>query len=239
MSAAWIIGAFASALGIGIGGGLAWIMKGFQRGFGFMYSLCAGLIIGLLFLEMIPESIELGGWGILAIGLALGLLLFQYIHQLMDKVTIITDSHQKDFFVRSGVLLAISIAIHNFPVGIALGPTIGTDIGSLMLTTLVLHNIPEGIIIFTPLFLAGFGILTWVLFTTFLAIPIAVGALLGQLFEIGVPSLIALLTNLAIAIILMVTIKEIFGEAVKKSSVTYCTVIGIIGFGIIYLYLNI
>ncbi|MEM5613722.1 hypothetical protein AAHB43_03255 [Staphylococcus pseudintermedius] len=57
--------ALASALGIGVGGGLAWIMEGFQSGHGFIYSLCAGLIIGLLFFEMIPESIELGGWVIL------------------------------------------------------------------------------------------------------------------------------------------------------------------------------
>ena len=42
--------ALASALG-GVGGGLAWIMEGFQSGHGFIYSLCAGLIIGLLFLK--------------------------------------------------------------------------------------------------------------------------------------------------------------------------------------------
>ncbi|HIA6790574.1 TPA: hypothetical protein ACWRQD_000005 [Staphylococcus aureus] len=109
--------ALASALGIGVGGGLAWIMEGFQSGHGFIYSLCAGLIIGLLFFEMIPESIELGGWVILLGGIAIGLVLFQSIHLLMDKITIITNSHQKDIFVRSGVLLIISIAIHNFPIG--------------------------------------------------------------------------------------------------------------------------
>ena len=124
-------------------------MKGFQSGHGFIYSLCAGLIIGLLFFEMIPESIELGGWVILLGGIAIGLVLFQSIHLLIDKITIITNSHQKDIFVRSGVLLTTSIAIHNFPVGIALGSTIGTSMGNFMLTTLFLHNIPEGIIIFS------------------------------------------------------------------------------------------
>lgn len=238
MSAAWMIGAFASALGIGFGGGLAWIMKRVQQGFVFIYSLCAGLIMGLLFLEMIPESIELGGWAVLAFGIAAGLVLFIYIHRFMDKITIITDSHQKDIFVRSGVLLTISIAIHNFPVGIALGSTSGTDIGNLMLTTLVLHNIPEGIIIFTPLFLAGFGFLTWVFFTTIIALPIAAGSLLGQHFEIGNPSLLAFIINLAIAVIFMVAVKEVFGEAVKNSSVVYCSVIGVFGFGIIYMYLT-
>ncbi|WP_404451227.1 iron permease [Virgibacillus necropolis] len=237
MSTAWIIGTLASALGIGVGGGLAWIMKGFQQGFVFIYSLCTGLIMGLLFLEMIPESIELGGWAILAFGVATGLILFQYIHHFMDKITIITNSHQKDIFVRSGVLLTISIAIHNFPVGIALGSTIGTDFGGLMLTTLVLHNIPEGIIIFTPLFLAGFGFFTWVLFTSLISFPILIGSVLGQFFEIGMTPLLAFIINLAITVIFMVAIKEIFGEAVKNSSLWFCSMIGIIGFGMISIYL--
>ncbi len=239
MGTAWIITAFASALGVSVGGGLAWTMKGFQRGFGFIYALCAGLIVGLLFLEMIPESIELGGWIILAIGVGIGLLLFQYIHQLMNKITIITDSHQKDIFVRSGVLLAFSIAFHNFPVGIALGSTLGTDLGGLMLTTLVLHNIPEGIIVFTPLFLAGFGILTYVYITASITLPIALGTLLGQFFNIGFPSLLAFMINLSIAIIFMVAVKEIFGEAVKNTTLLHSLVIGLFfGFGIIYFYMN-
>ncbi|MFD1848921.1 ZIP family metal transporter [Oceanobacillus bengalensis] len=239
MDTTWIISAFASALGISVGGGLAWLMKGFHRGFSFIYSLCAGLIVGLLFLEMIPESIELGGWIILAVGVTLGLLLFQYIHQLMNKITIITNSHQKDIFVRSGVLLAFSIAFHNFPVGIALGPTMGTELGALMLTTLVLHNIPEGIIVFTPLFLAGFGILTCVFITAIITLPLALGTLLGQLFNFGMSPLLAFMINLSIAIIFMVAVKEIFGEAVKNSTLLYSSIVGLFGFGIIYLYINL
>jgi zinc transporter, ZIP family len=239
MAASWIISSLASAFGISIGGGLAWIMKGFQRGFAFIYSLCAGLIIGLIFLEMIPESIQSGGWGILIIGVSMGLLLFRYIHHLMDKITIITDSHQKDIFIRSGVLLALSIAFHNFPVGIALGPTIGTDFGSLMLTTLIFHNIPEGIIVFTPLFLAGFGILTYVSITTIITFPIAMGTFLGQLFNLDFPALLAFWINLSIAIIFMVAVKEILKEAVRNSSLVYSMIIGILGFGIIYFFINV
>ncbi|MFD2629078.1 ZIP family metal transporter [Oceanobacillus kapialis] len=238
MGIAWIISAFASALGISIGGGLAWAMKGFQRGFGYIYSLCAGLIVGLLFLEMIPESIELGGWVILAIGIAIGLFLFQYIHHLIGKITIITDSHQKDIFVRSGLLLTLSIAFHNLPVGIALGSTIGTDFSDFMLSTLIIHNIPEGIIVFTPLFLAGFGIFTWVIVTVLISIPIALGAMLGQFIDTSITSL-AFIINLAISIIFMVAVKEIFKEAVKNLNLFSSTIMGIVGFIIIYLYMNL
>ena len=40
----------------------------------------------LIIFEMIPESIELGGWVILLGGIAIGLVLFQSIHLLMDKL---------------------------------------------------------------------------------------------------------------------------------------------------------
>lgn len=237
MTTTWIISIFASSFGIGIGGGIAWIMNGFQRAYGFIYAFCAGLIIGLLALEMIPESIELGGLVILIVGFSIGVILFQYIHRLMGKITIITASHQKDIFVRTGVLLTLSIAIHNFPVGIALGQTLGTEMGNLILTTLVLHNIPEGIIVFTPLFLAGFGILTFVFITVFITFPIALGTLLGQLFNSEFSSLLAFIINLSIAIIFMVATKDIFAEAVRNSSLLYSFVIGIFGLGVIYLYI--
>lgn len=237
MNAAWAVGAIASGLGIGVGGGLAWILKGTQQSFGFIYSLCGGLILGLVFLEMIPESIKLGGPANLTVAGITGFFLFLFIHRFMDNITIITNSHQKDIFVRTGVILAVSVAIHNFPVGIALGSTIGSEIGGSILTTLVIHNIPEGIIIFTPLFLAGFGLFTWALFTVFITFPTALGSFLGQFSHINMPIIFSFIVNLAIAVIFMVAVKEILAEAMKKSPIWYCLLIGLTGFGLTYLYL--
>ncbi|WP_099157743.1 ZIP family metal transporter [Virgibacillus ndiopensis] len=239
MDVGWLIGVFASGIGVGVGGGLAWIMKGIRENFAFIYSLSSGLIMGLLVFEMIPESVALGGWGILVIGMMAGVLIFYLIHYGLDRITIITGSQQKDIFIRAGLLLAVSIALHNFPVGMALGSTIGTDVGNALLATLVLHNIPEGIIIFTPLFLAGFGFFTWVLLTVLITLPIAVGGMVGQYVGVFVPSLLAFIVNLAIAIIFMIAVKEIFVVAVKNSSIVYSTAIGTVGFGSIYLYMTI
>ncbi|WP_188455055.1 ZIP family metal transporter [Virgibacillus oceani] len=239
MDEAWIVGTAASGIGIGAGGGLAWILKKIKHNFTFIYSLSTGLIMGLLFLEMLPESIEMGGWFILVCGLAAGIALFYFIHYCLDKITIITGSKQKDIFVRAGLLLTVSIALHNFPVGLALGSTMGTDIGGTLLATLILHNVPEGIIIFTPLFLAGFGFLTWVLFTVLMTVPIAMGAAFGQYVGIIVPWLLACIVNLAIAIIFMIAVKELFLLAVKHSSIAYSSAVGTLGFGIIFIYFTI
>ncbi|RKQ18290.1 hypothetical protein D8M05_02495 [Oceanobacillus bengalensis] len=62
--------------------------------------------------------------------------------------------------------------------------------------------------------------------------------MLGLLFNLGMPSLLAFMINLSIAIIFMVAIKEIFGEAVRNSTLLYSSIIGLFGFGIIYFYLD-
>ncbi len=237
MGTAWIMGAFASGLGIGIGGIFAWIFKGVQQSF--IYALCTGLIIGLLAFEMIPESLRLGGWGVFFVGAIAGITLFRCIHHSLDKVTIITRSPQKDIFVRTGIILTISISVHNFPMGFVLGSNIGSELAGAMVLTLLLHNIPEGIIIFTPLFLSGFGILTWMLCTMVVTLPIIIGSLLGQFIDISFPFLLAFIVNITISIILMVAIQEIFKESIKQSSWMYSLIVGMVGVGGIYLYLTL
>ncbi len=234
MGPAWVMGAIASGVGLGIGGIFAWMMKGVQQSF--IYSLCTGLIMGLLFFEMIPESLQLGGWIILLVGVMTGTALFRLIHRLMDNVTIITRSPQKDIFVRTGILLTLSISVHNIPTGIVLGAMEDTDMGNVILLTLFLHNIPEGIIIFTPLFLAGFGMGTWMVCTVIVSFPIAMGSLFGHFIGMDFPYLLAFVVNITISVIFMVAIQEIFKESVKQSSMLYSLIVGIVGLAVIYLF---
>ncbi|CAK6471648.1 Zinc transporter ZupT [Peribacillus frigoritolerans] len=239
MGTAWIMGFFASAIGTGFGGGFAWMLKGFHKKISTVYALCAGMLMGLLFLEMFPESIDMGGWIPLLFGIIVGWTLFQSFHLLMHKITIVTGNPQKDVFVQTGLLLSLSIAVHNFPIGVAIGAADGSLISKEMMMTLAFHNIPEGIIIFTPLFLAGLRLVTWILCTLSIATPVAIGALIGEFVGRGNQWLLAFMINIALAIILMVTVKEIFKESVKHSSVVYSSLIGTIGFLVIYFYLSL
>ncbi|WP_339215088.1 ZIP family metal transporter [Ornithinibacillus sp. FSL M8-0202] len=236
MAFIWLSGVIASALGISAGGGLAWFMKRIHGSVSFLYSLCGGLIIGLLFIEMIPKSIQLGGWVIFALGTATGVILYLCIHRVINMITLVTNTQRKVLLLRTGVLLTISIAMHNFPVGLALGAAIGTEIGKPMLLTILLHNIPEGVIIFTPLFLAGYGFFTWLVITAVLTVPVAIGSLLGLFITAEVPFLFAFMINLAISMIFIVAVKEMVWEAMKKSSIWYGLLVSLFGITLVYMY---
>ncbi|MCD5325955.1 MULTISPECIES: ZIP family metal transporter [Pontibacillus] len=235
MGSSWMLGAIASGIGIGIGGAIAWILKGLR--INFIYALSAGIILGLLLFEMIPESIGLGGWWVFLLGATIGIAIFQYIHRSLDRITIITSSPQKDILVHTGILLTVSISIHNFPMGFVLGSNIKPELAGAMLLTLLLHNIPEGIIIFTPLFLSGFGILTWMIGTVMVTLPILVGSLLGKLIGIGYPYLLSFIISATISVIFMVATQELFKESVRHSSLRFSLIVGTAGLVSVYLFI--
>jgi ZIP family zinc transporter len=85
--------------------------------------------------------------------------------------------------LRSGVLIAVAVALHNFPEGIATffitldDPAVGIATG----VSIAIHNIPEGIAVAVPLYYALGK--RWLAFLAGLASGLAepIGALLGYL----------------------------------------------------------
>ncbi|MFJ8267605.1 ZIP family metal transporter [Peribacillus asahii] len=233
-----VLGFVATAIGISIGGLLTMVLRRFQQGIATIYALCTGLILGLVFLEIVPESINLGGWTIFILGIVIGSLVFLLIHQTYSRVATITHNSSKDLFMHTGCLLALSISIHNFPMGIAFGSSQHTEISDSILQTLILHNIPEGIAMFTPLLLAGLGIYELLLFTCIVSLPVGIGAVLGSIVGMDSPALWAFIISLAVGIMIMVTLKEIFYEALRHSSMVYSLIISGVGALIIGMYLK-
>jgi ZIP family zinc transporter len=236
---AWLIGFVSTTLGISIGGGIAWFLKGFHKSIATIYALCGGLIIGLLSFEILPEAIHLGDWIIFTLGLASGIILFELIHIAFHKNKSITGNQEKDLYLHTGLLLTLGISLHNLPMGVVLGTTTHSLQGmSSLLSVLILHNIPEGIILFTPLFMVGIGFYRFLFVSIIVAVPVAVGALFGSFFGMENPLIIAFFISLTIGTILMITVKEVFTESIKRSSVLYCLIIALMGSALIGIYFN-
>jgi ZIP family zinc transporter len=133
----------------------------------------------------------------------------------------------------TGVMLMFSISLHNLPIGIALGSNQDATLNFSILQTILLHNIPEGIIVFSPLFMAGLGGWTLILFSLIVALPVGVGAYFASIVGIENPVFWSLFISLSIGMIYMVTIKEIITDSIKESSSTRVFILALLGFSVI------
>jgi ZIP family zinc transporter len=227
----------ASVIGLFTGGIFVWIFKTIaHRRISMIYSVSAGMILSLVFLDILPESVEVGGLSPSLIGLTLGILFFVYLHSKTSYLTIITNDSQKDLLLYTGIVLTLSISLHNIPTGIIIGASHHMEVGDSLLSALILHTIPEGIALLSPLLLAGYGLTTLIAISFFVSIPIGLSAMIGESIGLGSPSLLSLLISFAMGIILVVTIKEILIEAFRKSNAILCSGYFIMGFFSIYLF---
>lgn len=101
-----------TAIGFSIGGVIAWGLKGFQKKIDFIYSVCAGLTLGLLSFEIEPEAIELGNWIIFILGFLVGIILFEVAHKILKVLLGTTMGQDKSFSLQTGILLVLSILTH-------------------------------------------------------------------------------------------------------------------------------
>ncbi|MFD1929504.1 ZIP family metal transporter [Sporosarcina siberiensis] len=225
MTNTWLIGFLATFIGVGIGGGIAYFINGFSRSIGTIYAVCTGLILGLISFEIAPEAIQMGNWGIFSIGFFLGIVLFKLLHIGIQKKSMsLNKSHTSMYY------LAIVFSLHNLPMGVVIGSLELSDAGQSLLKVIILHNIPEGMILFVPLFLAGSGMIKMLFISFLVSSPVAIGALLGEVMHLSNDLLWAFLMSLVVGMIYMVTMKEILPQSIRHSSNRYSVVVAVITF---------
>lgn len=232
MTSIWLIGFLATFIGVGIGGSIAYFINGFSRSIGTIYAVCTGLILGLISFEIAPEAIQMGNWRIFSIGFILGILLFKFLHIGLHKKSIgIKKSH------RSTLFLAIILSFHNFPMGVVIGALEKSDAGLSLLKAIILHNIPEGMILFVPLFLAGSRMRKMLFISFVVSVPVAIGTLIGEVIHLNNDFLLSFLMSLVVGMIYIVTMKEILPESIRHSSNMYSVVVAVITFFIMGSYM--
>ncbi|EPZ39178.1 zinc/iron permease, partial [Anoxybacillus ayderensis] len=99
MNSLGLLGFSASAIGMLSGGVIAWLFKSLQKGMPTIFSICSGMIFGLVTMEILPESIEIGGWFIVIVGLVFGYFIYKHLEKVSHNVIIITNDAKKDVFV--------------------------------------------------------------------------------------------------------------------------------------------
>ncbi len=125
----------------------------------------AGIMLAAAILGLIMPSVEAvgkSGLWVTALGILAGALFLNIVDKLTPHLHNLTgvreEEHKNNPSLNRIMLFVFAIAIHNFPEGLAAGVGFGTgDIGNAITVAIgiALQNIPEGMVIISPMILGG------------------------------------------------------------------------------------
>lgn len=170
-----LYGFLVGIVGTGLGGVLSLFIKNTSSSLSFLLGLTGGFMLFIVTFHLLPESFILGGLFTTIIGIILGILLVILVEEKIENM--VKSPHMK-----SSLLLGISIAVHNFPEGLALGSSFLTmsNLGPVLSLAMLLHNIPEGLSMAIPLKVNKISPWLIVLYTILTGIPTGIGAFIGS-----------------------------------------------------------
>jgi len=196
-----------AGLSTGIGSAIAFLIKTPKYSYlAILLGFSAGAMVYISFTELLAMAISDIGFneaniaffcGILFIGVIDILIPHEYKvekaedAQLSDMIEALPGSSisskkiavpPRSSLMRAGILLAIGIAIHNFPEGLVTFTSVATgDIGFgiIIAVAIAIHNIPEGIAVSVPIFYATGSRRRAFLYSFLSGVAEPVGALIG------------------------------------------------------------
>lgn len=168
---------------------------------------CAGIMLAASVVGLILPATEMAGtagWWQVAIGVLGGALFLNLLDNITPHLHKLTgldaETHANNAHINKVLLFVLAIAIHKLPEGIAAGVGFNNSANDAAWSVtfgLALQNIPEGMVVISPLLLAGVS--RWRTFFISLAIGLLeiVGVWIG--YGLGAISLVMLPVMLAFA----------------------------------------
>jgi len=179
-----IFGLISGLIGTSIGGALAFFVKGINKRFiGLILEFSAGLMTSVVCFELLPEAFRIGGLFITVCGVITGTIIIIIIENIIANTEIIKRNRSGSSLLKTGILTSISIALHNFPEGFAVGSSFQASaaLGFTLTAVIIIHDVPEGIAMAVPMRAGGLSRLKAFLLTAASGIPMGIGAFCGAL----------------------------------------------------------
>jgi len=190
------LGALATALATGLGGvPFLFVPRLPQSLLGLAWGFSGGMMLSASVFNLVSAGVQLGGYNVVALGIALGALLFWLAERRMGH-THLDFYHLQGASARRVLFVIGTMTIHSFSEGIAIGVSFGSGemtLAVLLTIAIAIHNVPEGLTVSLPLRAEGFSgwsCIWWSIFTSLpqplLAVPAALAvAFFRPLVPIG------------------------------------------------------
>lgn len=251
----------AGAVGMGLGALITALLGSrTEKMTSIFLSFAGGVMISIVFLELIPESLELSNIVVTIGGLITGAAMVLLLHNIIDRVTSVKakdvqEIHESfaEFFhsndvitrktgmIRSGMIMLFAIALHNVPEGLAMGVAGHYDVslGITLAIVIGLHNIPEGMAVAAPLIVGGLSKIKSVLITLMVGATTIIGTVAGVLVGSISETAIAFTFAVSGGAMLYVVLAEILPQSIVTSKNRVPTLFALAGVIIGMLFITV
>ena len=211
------------------------VKKPNPRFMGFTLGFSAGVMILVSFVELLQYGIDTIGFFEAHAAFFIGMLVYFGIDQVVPHEYL----GQRDFpqhseegrLVRTGTLVALGIAIHNFPEGMATfaGALEDVRVGLAIAIAIAIHNIPEGLAVAVPIYAATGSRNRAFLWSFFSGVsePLGAGFAALILFPFLTPALLGWLLASVAGIMVAISVDELV-PAAKSYEGEHVPILGVI-----------
>jgi ZIP family zinc transporter len=127
------------------------------------YALASGVMLSASVFDLLMPAVDRGGFGAALVGFGLGTLVFLGSEWWLSDRDV-EFQQLRGASARRVLLILVTLFIHSFPEGVAIGVGYGageeeTQLGVLLALAIAIQNIPEGLAVALPL--KAEGVETW------------------------------------------------------------------------------
>lgn len=103
--------------------------------------------MSIICFDLLPEALGISNIIYVILGTIIGIITMILCDLIVEKKFTIRETNQKGKLLRTGIIVSIGLAIHNFPEGLAIGSGFEASLklGLSLAIAICLHDIPEGI----------------------------------------------------------------------------------------------
>lgn len=216
-----IIAATITALATGIGGLPFVFVREFPEKLAAAgWASAGGLMLSASVFNLIIPGVNDGGFGPVAIGIFAGAAVMALTHLWLDnrefKVEGLSQAGTKRI-----IMVLVTLFIHSFPEGIAVGVAYGSGevgLGLIMAIAISIHNIPEGVAVSLPLRAEGVSGWRCVGWSIFSSVPQLIAAVPAYLAVVAFRALLPYAFGFAAGAMIFLVLSEMIPESRADST---------------------
>ncbi len=146
--------------------------------------------------------------------------------------TSVKDAKSTNTLLKTGIIVSIGLALHNFPEGLAIGSGFGASLklGYSLALAILLHDIPEGVSMAVPMKNGGMNPLKVIFYVILSGVTTGIGAFFGALIGTISQEIIAICLSFAAGAMLYIVSGELIPESNKLYKGRMSSIGNVMGF---------